>query len=136
MAGERMPIAEMTEAQQARTRLARKELANFRQVVRRKHTTGWVHRSAKSNFRRAFAAVLAVEDLAGVEAARKLSDRLDEVRIEAMAAGLLSATEARAVELEVINVAAAVQAEREIALTASAEHADHKRQDPEGGNES
>lgn len=86
---------------------AQRELNGLRGFVRRKGTTGWVERSAKHNYQAAFAAVVAVEDALGVEAPEsiRLADRLDALRREAQAAGLLSPREILAAESKVLHPA-------------------------------
>ena len=70
---------------------ARRALANLRSFVRRPGLTGWVgERSARHNYERALAAVIAVEDVEGVDAAADLGERLTALRDEARAAGLLT----------------------------------------------
>lgn len=95
--------ATVQECVAARRLEAERRLRNFRGVVHRKGTTGWVDRGAAPQFRRAFEALVAFEDLAGIEAAGKLADRLREVRVEAMARGLLTATQVRDIEREEID---------------------------------
>lgn len=73
---------------------ARRALANLRSFVRRPGLTGWVReRSAAPQYRDALAAIIAVEDVEGVDAAADLGDRLDALRDEARAAGLLTPAE-------------------------------------------
>jgi hypothetical protein len=73
---------------------ATRELANLRSFIRRDGLTGHVReRSARFNYERALAAIVAVEDAEGVDAAAKLSDRLRRLRWEASDAGLLTPSE-------------------------------------------
>jgi hypothetical protein len=98
------PAPEAPAAGVAEVKRARRELNNLRGVVRRTGTTGRVNRTAKYNYRRAFAAVVALEDVLGVEApeAIKASDRLLALRDEARRAGLLSYAEEAAAEREAL----------------------------------
>jgi hypothetical protein len=82
---------------------ARRELNNFRAVLRRKGTTGWVDRSAAGNFRGSFRAVLALEDVAGIDAAYNFGQRLDALRREAISAGLLTPSDVLSIEAEEAN---------------------------------
>jgi hypothetical protein len=79
---------------------ARAALNALRGFIRRKGTTGWVERSAKFNYQAAYAAVVAVEDVLGVEdpTSIQLADRLLQLRREAQAAGLLNYSEIAAAE--------------------------------------
>lgn len=84
---------------------ARHELNLLRGFIRRTGTTGWVERTAKHNYRAAFKAVVNVEDEIGVEhpTAIALSERLQTLRDEARAAGLLANSELLAAEREAMN---------------------------------
>lgn len=83
---------------------ARRALANLRSFVRRTGLTGWTDRTAVHSYRDALAAVVAVEDAEGVDAAADLSDRLRELRWEAERKGLLTPGEILAVDAEVCGV--------------------------------
>lgn len=85
-----------TAATQEQARLvaeARRRLNNLASFVRARGLTGWVKdRNASGQYRRAFAAVVKVEDALGIDhpTTIKLSERLRSLYYEARAAGLLS----------------------------------------------
>lgn len=78
---------------------ARKDLNNLRGFVRRTGLTGWVKdRNAAWRYECAVASVAAVEDALGVDAAAALSDRLTDLRREAMSCHLLTPGEVLAAD--------------------------------------
>lgn len=90
----------------ARRRLAQRELRNFRTFVNRRELTGWVKdRNACAQFRGSLRAIVALEDAGGVDAAAALGDRLREIRVDAMARGLLTAADVIKIEHEVCEEA-------------------------------
>lgn len=102
---------------------ARKALNNLRAYVRRTGLTGWVKdRDAGGSYRRAFEAVVKLEDAHGIDAAAALSDRLTELRREATAAGLLDVCDVSGLEQQALaNVERdRVNAERRAARIANA----------------
>lgn len=81
---------------------AQHHLKNFAGFIRR-DTTGWVReRNAAYLYERALAAVVAIEDGDGVEAAGSLIDRLRALYFEAKDAGLLTDEDIVQVERRVL----------------------------------
>jgi len=82
---------------------ARKAINNLRSFVRRAGLTGWVReRNARTQYQAAFEAVVRVEDAHGIDAAYALGQRLDDLRREAVSAGLITAGDVLDAESAVI----------------------------------
>lgn len=83
---------------------AQQDIQRLAAVVRRAEKSGLGRNAggsqdaARSNFRRALAAVIAVEDAEGVEAVAKLADRLTDLRQRATAVGLITPGEVLDIE--------------------------------------
>lgn len=81
----------------------RRTLNNLRGVVRRTGVTGYQDRSARYQYEQATRAVLAFEDAEGIDAAAPYGDRLRVLRDEARAAGLLTDSEALAIDIAAVR---------------------------------
>lgn len=92
-----------------RHREAQRWLHNFLSVIRRIERKGFGRNAegscsaARYGFKRSLAAVVAVEDAEGVEAAGGLSDRLTRARQRAVDVGLLTLHDVNRIEEEVLS---------------------------------
>jgi hypothetical protein len=83
---------------------AKRSLRNMAQMIRRTGTTGWVkNRTVTGHYREVFEQLVIIEDVRGVNATAKLSDRLRDLRDEARAAGMLSVDEIGPAEQKAIT---------------------------------